>query len=111
LLRLDVELGTRGYPLTPLAFRDLVLNAGGEDWKLGVDFASDGAGSTGGATSGRGPGRPLVGLVSGISSADIPSTPESGARCVADRVEDLGSTGTASRVVLTVGTASSSKSD
>jgi hypothetical protein len=31
LLRLEVTLGPRGYPLSLLAFRDLVLYAGGED--------------------------------------------------------------------------------
>jgi hypothetical protein len=69
LLRVEDELAARGYPLELLPFRDLVLNAGGEDWKFGVGFISEGADSMDWAISARGLGFLLVGLVSGMASA------------------------------------------
>ena len=111
-VRLEVELGTRGCPFPPLIFRNLVLKAGGDDWKFGVDFASAGAASTGGVTSRRGSGRLLVGLVSGMASpADIPSMPGPRASWPADLVDDRGSSGTMLGVRSTVAAISSSTSD
>jgi hypothetical protein len=112
LLRLDVALGARGYPRSVLAFRDLVLYAGGEDWKLGVDSSPGKVGSTEGATCGNGSARPQVGLVSGMASPfDIASVSNCRAKCDADFVDDRGSSGTALGAGSAVGAASSSTSD
>ncbi len=65
-LRLDVELAAA------VDLRDLVLSAGGEDWKFGVDFNFNRGKSGGGATSAS--GRTAGGLVSGIASPVVLSS-------------------------------------
>jgi hypothetical protein len=73
-LKVEVELGARSCPSLVLPLLDLVLNAGGEDRKPGVDSASITGSSEGSTTSERPPSPLLAGLVSGIASAlDVPS--------------------------------------